>query len=94
MIDKGDQGLFNIGVDIGGTKIEAALVNAEGKIIISQRTSTHAESGPDSVIAGLIKCIKICLAKGEGSVGSIGIGMAVVSDRIEDRYQKRGIQEE
>ena len=76
MPDKGNVDILTIGVDIGGTKIEAALVDADGEIIISRRSPTQAEHGPDRVIANLIQCIKICLEKGDQEVKCIGIGMA------------------
>jgi glucokinase len=76
-----NKGFSTIGVDIGGTKIDAALVDEKGKIIISQRNSTDAKGGPDRVIANLIQCIRTCLEKGHGAVGGIGIGMAGQIDK-------------
>ena len=51
-----DTDILTIGADIGGTKIEAALVNENGKVIASKRTQTNTEKGPDSVIDDLIHC--------------------------------------
>ena len=38
-------GLSAVGVDLGGTKIAAALVNEQGRILKSARLSTDVEGG-------------------------------------------------
>ena len=67
---------MRIGVDLGGTKIEAALVDKQGNISFSHRNPTHAEKGTDNVISNLTQCINICRGKGGKKVKYIGIGMA------------------
>ena len=45
---------YAIGVDLGGTKIEAALVDTEGRITDTQRTPTDAKRGPDHVVEAIV----------------------------------------
>lgn len=41
---------YVIGMDLGGTKILAAIVDAEGRILAEAKRATWAEEGPDRVI--------------------------------------------
>lgn len=47
-----------IGVDLGGTKLYAAVVGADGKIVARARKKTRAERGHEEVISRLIDCVK------------------------------------
>jgi glucokinase len=38
------------GVDLGGTKITAAVADAEGKVICQHQTATHSHEGPAAVL--------------------------------------------
>ncbi|MFC2133845.1 ROK family protein [Bacteroidota bacterium] len=49
---------MRLGVDIGGTKIEAALVDEKGKIIKKVRKLTRASKGKKVVISNIISAIK------------------------------------
>lgn len=67
-----------IGIDLGGTKVEAALINRQGEIIASQKGATHAELGPDRIIENLEKTIRELLASvhaGWESIEGAGIGV-------------------
>lgn len=63
--------MYTIGVDIGGTKIAAALVDAEGNILRESRVATPAEN-PDALIDAVVALVK------ELSVGEeiLGVGVA------------------
>lgn len=54
---RGDQrdaiNLF-LGIDIGGTKIEAAVVDQDGAVRASVRRATSADRGPEAVIAEVV----------------------------------------
>lgn len=39
-----------IGIDIGGTSLRAALVDADGKILAREETATLAQAGPQAVV--------------------------------------------
>lgn len=43
-------GSYVIGMDLGGTKILAAVVDPEGRILAEVKSATRAEEGPDAVI--------------------------------------------
>jgi glucokinase len=66
-----------IGVDMGGTKILAAVVRSDGKILGSAKRRTRAELGPDEVIARVSETV--CEAAKSAAVslediGAMGIG--------------------
>ena len=61
-----------IGIDLGGTKIEAIALSASGTAIVRQRVSTpRAYEGSLGAIVGLVRSIEA--ATGEG--GTVGIGI-------------------
>lgn len=71
-----DEGL-TVGVDLGGTKLAVALVNAEGAVVASSRRPTHAEREADDVIADVIACVKEdCLPAATSDVLAVGVGVA------------------
>ena len=70
-----------LAVDLGGTKIEIALVDATGHIVISQRIPTRREKGPDVVIDSIINCARDCLQKVNKSAQCLGIGVAAQVER-------------
>jgi glucokinase len=76
MTGNGDDAALVVGVDLGGTKIEAALVDAGGRIVTSQRRATQAERGFDRVIDNVAACVGKCLDKASGPVRGVGIGVA------------------
>lgn len=73
-----------LGVDLGGTKVEAGLVDPQGHVVVSHRNPTHPDKGPDGVIADVLSCIDSCLAQaGKSAVGAgVGIAGQVTADGI------------
>ncbi len=68
---------FAVGVDLGGTKIEAALVDAAGQIAETRRTPTEAKQGPDHVVETIVSMVRTYYLREAGRpVGAIGIGVA------------------
>ncbi|MCS7312608.1 MAG: ROK family protein [Acidobacteria bacterium] len=65
-----------IGVDIGGTKIEAALVDERGAVEGLYRQATQADLGPAVVLDRLQTSIRIVLDQAPGPVRAVGIGFA------------------
>jgi glucokinase len=47
---KTDRAPYVIGIDLGGTKILATVVDAEGRIVAEAKQKTQPEEGPDAVI--------------------------------------------
>lgn len=68
--------LLTLGVDLGGTKVETALVDADGHIVTTHREPTDAEKGPDGVIADVITCVKGCVGDALSEAAALGIGVA------------------
>ncbi|MDY6918212.1 MAG: ROK family protein [Chloroflexota bacterium] len=67
-----------VGVDLGGSKINAVLADAEGNIEARNLRETLAEEGPDAVIGRIVESVQE-LASGAGVVG-VGIGAAGAHD--------------
>ncbi|GAA1733401.1 ROK family protein [Aeromicrobium alkaliterrae] len=74
-----DQAALRIGVDVGGTKIAAGIVDAAGSIRRAARRSTPDAAEIPAAIAALVEEV----AGGE-TVGGVGIGAAgfISSDRL------------
>lgn len=68
--------LITLGVDIGGTKIETALVDTKGNILTSHREPTNPEKIASGVISDIIMCIKKCIGKAKDVINAIGVGVA------------------
>jgi len=54
-VAKKTKGDFTIGIDLGGTKILAAVVAEDGSVIGSAKKRTQSEDGPDAVLKRIIK---------------------------------------
>lgn len=67
-----------IGIDVGGTKIAAGVVDEAGKVIARRRIATAAMH-PTAVVAGIVKVAQELLAAAPG-VAAIGIGAAGLID--------------
>lgn len=65
-----------VGVDLGGTKIAAALVNEAGRILKSSRLSTRVEGGPSAVVKQITGLLKELTDFSGASVAGIGVGVA------------------
>ena len=63
---------LRIGIDVGGTKIEAAALDRDGAILLRQREPTPANdyAGTLDVITGLVQQIETTL----GQSGTVGLG--------------------
>lgn len=66
-------GKLYVGVDIGGTKVAAGLVNADGEILSLIRVPMVANSSPEEGLKGVLSAIKQVLPENAGSVAGIGI---------------------
>lgn len=65
-----------LGVDLGGTKVETALVDASGYILSTHRHPTHPEEGAEKIVDDIVICVNQCLNKGEWDSEALGIGIA------------------
>ncbi len=67
---------LTLGIDLGGTKIESALVDDDGSILVSNRCPTPASKDSDMVIANIIASARDCLDQARQSAVAAGIGAA------------------
>jgi glucokinase len=58
-----------IGIDIGGTKIDCALVDEHGQILASHRAPTHPEKGLESVLDTIVAAVSALNAPSDVCVG-------------------------
>lgn len=65
-----------LGIDLGGTKVELALVDLDGRLSASHRRMTDSEGGPERVIEDVVAAARDLLARTEGTVGGVGVGVA------------------
>ena len=65
-----------VGVDLGGTKINVARVDAQGKLLRKLRLSTNAAQGPASVKADVIKAVQKLVEEADSLPAGVGVGVA------------------
>ena len=68
---------YVVGVDMGGTKILAAVIDAEGEIVQQAKRATKPKKGPDAVIKRITRCIQAAIDGAElnpSQIRAIGIG--------------------
>ena len=77
------QETWAIGVDLGGTKVEVALVDATGQILRHLQKPTEVKSGPDRIIAEISQMVHTL--KEEGPVSApVGVGVGVAGQITAD----------
>ncbi len=74
-----ENGMFLIGVDLGGTQIRIGLFTEEGELLDRKATLTKAEEGPTKVVERIKSLIHeislpVIVKNGKESIGGIGIG--------------------
>ena len=73
------------GVDIGGTKIFAGLVDESGRVVARQKTPTPPKATSKAVVATICDTIDEILKRNDvtsGDLGGIGLGLPGSSTRI------------
>jgi len=65
-----------IGVDLGGTKIHAAVVNRDGQVVSSHRIGTDVGGGPAKVVEDIAGAIQDGLGVDLSEIGAVGVGVA------------------
>jgi len=63
-----------LAVDIGGTKLEVGIVDADGRILSRERTATPVSPDPDVVFAALGRTVVDVLADSPRTPTSCGVG--------------------
>lgn len=68
--------VYRMGIDLGGTKILAAVVDGDGAIVGMAKKKTKAELGPDAVIKRITDAALSAVANAKTSIKSIaGVGI-------------------
>lgn len=67
---------FTIGVDLGGSKVDVALVDTEGQVLSENRYSTNPDKGPEGIIADIIDAVNKFQEQAGQEVAALGIGVA------------------
>lgn len=68
---------LTVGVDLGGTKIQAIAVDSAGTARAQQRRPTEASRGPGPVMEAVVACIRDTVAQVPGAVlERVGVGVA------------------
>ena len=73
---------YTLGVDIGGTKIETALVDASGVIVASHYRLIDPAKDPANTIQNILDSVRICYRESGKSAVAIGVGVAGQIDKI------------
>jgi glucokinase len=70
-------GRLTIGVDLGGTKVETALVDHAGQILGRSRVSSRPEAGGAAVIATIAAAVRREVERAGGApIHGVGVGVA------------------
>ncbi len=79
--DSSPNGALRGGIDLGGTKIEAIIVDAEHKVLGQARAPTPTEGGPAEVTTQLVKVLKeAAVGAGVKSAALLGVGVGSPGD--------------
>jgi len=82
LMQKSADHLFTLGVDIGGTKIDTALVDASGNIVASYYRLVSPGKKPDQAVQDILDSVRICLAESGRKASALGVGVAGQIDKI------------
>lgn len=67
---------WSIGIDLGGSKLEAARVDTLGRIRQRVRKPTNVKGGPSAVIKDIIDCVRTLREGIETFPAGVGVGVA------------------
>jgi glucokinase len=75
---------YVVGIDLGGSKIAAALAAADGRILAQQRCATPVNGGAAAVLAAVAALVRRLLAEhglAEADLGAAGLGVPGMVER-------------
>lgn len=75
--DDGVTSPYVVGMDLGGTKILAAVVDREGHILAKAKRSTQAAKGPDAVLRRLARTVREAARQANidwSAISGVGVG--------------------
>lgn len=68
------------GVDLGGTRIKAALATSDGTLLLEQVTETESHSGPQAVLERIADLVNRMASETSHQVVSLGMGVPGLVD--------------
>ena len=71
-----------IGIDLGATKVQTAMVDAAGAILGKHRYPTNARRGASEIIAAIARAVGKCRYKTPRVTTAVGIGVAGQVDAV------------
>ena len=72
---------YYVGVDVGGTKIAAALISANGKILARSKSATPPKADGKNIFQVIIKTIQeVCSEHPSKKISGIGLGIPGIAD--------------
>ena len=80
MISPNNQ-FFTLGVDLGGTKVDTALVDASGNILTTYYRLLDKSKKPDKVITAIVDSVNICCNQAGYKPAALGLGVAGQIDK-------------
>lgn len=79
---------YAIGVDVGGTRIAAGLVERKGRMLQEVRTLTPAEAGPFAIVDAIIGLIEqIAAGAHPAEIAGIGVGLPAQIDFLKQTVE-------
>src|SRR5580704_8460230 len=67
---------YSIGVDLGGTNLRAAAVDADGKMLDKISGSTQDRLGREALLGGIVESIETLRSRlGEHDLAGVGVGV-------------------
>ena len=73
-------GPLTLGVDLGGTKVNVALVDHVGRLLFSHKSLIDLSKHPDKVIKNILESVDVVLNKTGQTADAIGVGVAAQID--------------
>lgn len=71
---------YVVGVDLGGTKTAAALVEPDGAVVAARSVPTPAHAGPDAILDAVAALVVTVAGRDAPRVAGVGVGTAGVVD--------------
>lgn len=79
---------YAIGVDVGGTRIAAGLIERKGRSLKEVRALTPADSGPFAIVDAIIELIEdVASTVHPGEIAGIGVGLPAQIDFLKQTVE-------
>lgn len=79
---------YAVGVDVGGTRIAAALVDRKGRMLKEVRTLTPSQAGPFAIVDSIIEVIEdVTAGVHPGEIAGIGVGLPAQIDFLKQSVE-------